>query len=149
MMTGTVANKVSLLARYVSTVKKSESSRKELSGFFVFIWMQSSWKKNEVSQTWATPDTNLATVPVTNGIWIVKNNCVKWCSYNFWTICPEVEKNQLLSFARRTILLQILWSKCYIVQEIVLFINERQLCLANQIFMQAWNLSRFSMMREL
>ena len=49
-----------------------------------------------------------------------------------WTICPEVEKNQLLSFARRTILLQILWSKCYIVQEIVLFINERQLCLANQ-----------------
>jgi len=35
-----VAHNVSLLARYVSPVKKSESSRKELSGFFVFIRMQ-------------------------------------------------------------------------------------------------------------
>ena len=33
-VTGTVAHNVSLLARYVSPVKKSESSRKELSGFF-------------------------------------------------------------------------------------------------------------------
>ena len=33
-VTGKVAQNVSLLARYVSTVKKSESSRKELSGFF-------------------------------------------------------------------------------------------------------------------
>ena len=32
--TGKVAQNVSLLARYVSPVKKSESSRKELSGFF-------------------------------------------------------------------------------------------------------------------
>ena len=38
--TGTVAHKVSLLSRYVSPLKKSESSRKELSGFFVFIRMQ-------------------------------------------------------------------------------------------------------------
>ena len=46
--TGTVANNVSLLARYVSPVKKSESSRKELSGFFcVFIRMQSSRGKNK------------------------------------------------------------------------------------------------------
>ena len=36
-MTGTVAHNVSLLARYVSPVKKSESSRKELSGFFVSL----------------------------------------------------------------------------------------------------------------
>ena len=48
-MTGTVANKVSLLARYVSPVKKSESSRKELSGFFcVFTRIQSSLKKIKV-----------------------------------------------------------------------------------------------------
>ena len=46
MVTGTVAHNVSLLARYVSPVKKSESSRKELSGFFcVFTRMQSSLKK--------------------------------------------------------------------------------------------------------
>ena len=46
MVTGTVANNVSLLARYVSPVKKSESSIKELSGFFcVFTRMQSSLKK--------------------------------------------------------------------------------------------------------
>ena len=37
MVTGTVAHNVSLLARYVSPVKKSESSRKELSGFFVSL----------------------------------------------------------------------------------------------------------------
>ena len=38
-----VAHNVSLLARYVSTEKKSESSRKELSGFLcVLIRMQSS-----------------------------------------------------------------------------------------------------------
>ena len=37
-MTGTVAHNVSLLARYVSPVKKSESSRKELSGFFVSLF---------------------------------------------------------------------------------------------------------------
>ena len=36
--TGTVANNVSLLARYVSPVKKSESSRKELSGFFLCFY---------------------------------------------------------------------------------------------------------------
>ena len=43
MVTGTVAHNVSLLAQYVSPVKKSESSRKELSGFFcVFTRMQSS-----------------------------------------------------------------------------------------------------------
>ena len=48
MVTGTVAHNVSLLARYVSPVKKSESSRKELSGFFcVFIRMQSSRGKNK------------------------------------------------------------------------------------------------------
>ena len=35
--TGTVAQNVSLLARYVSPVKKSESSRKELSGFFCVL----------------------------------------------------------------------------------------------------------------
>ena len=35
--TGMVAHNVSLLARYVSPVKKSESSRKELSGFFVSL----------------------------------------------------------------------------------------------------------------
>jgi len=35
--TGKVAQNVSLLARYVSPVKKSESSRKELSGFFVSL----------------------------------------------------------------------------------------------------------------
>ena len=41
--TGKVAQNVSLLARYVSPVKKSESSRKELSDFLcVFIRMQSS-----------------------------------------------------------------------------------------------------------
>ena len=46
--TGKVAQNVSLLARYVSPVKKSESSRKELSGFFcVFIRMQSSRGKNK------------------------------------------------------------------------------------------------------
>ena len=46
MVTGTVAHNVSLLARYVSPVKKSESSRKELSGFFcVFTRIQSSLKK--------------------------------------------------------------------------------------------------------
>ena len=33
--TGTVAHNVSILARYVFPVKKSESSIKELSGFFV------------------------------------------------------------------------------------------------------------------
>lgn len=33
--TGTLAHNVSLLARYVSSVKKSESSIKELSGFLV------------------------------------------------------------------------------------------------------------------
>ena len=33
--TGMVAHNVSLLARYVSPVKKSESSIKELSGFLV------------------------------------------------------------------------------------------------------------------
>ena len=43
--TGTVAHNVSILARYVFPVKKSESSIKELSGFFV--WMQSSWKKQK------------------------------------------------------------------------------------------------------
>ena len=37
--TGKVAQNVSLLARYVSPVKKSEGSRKELSGFFVFTRM--------------------------------------------------------------------------------------------------------------
>ena len=37
MVTGTVAHNVSLLARYVSPVKKSESSRKELSGFFCVL----------------------------------------------------------------------------------------------------------------
>ena len=43
MVPGTVAHNVSLLARYVSPVKKSESSIKELSGFFcVFTRMQSS-----------------------------------------------------------------------------------------------------------
>ena len=36
--TGTVAHNVSLLARYVSPVKKSESSRKELSGLCVFLF---------------------------------------------------------------------------------------------------------------
>ena len=36
--TGTVANNVSLLARYVSLLKKSESSRKELSGFCVCLF---------------------------------------------------------------------------------------------------------------
>jgi len=42
-VTGTVAHKVSLLAQYMSHVKKSESSRKELSDFLcVFIRMQSS-----------------------------------------------------------------------------------------------------------
>ena len=46
--TGKVAQNVLLLARYVSPVKKSESSRKELSGFFcVFIRMQSSRGKNK------------------------------------------------------------------------------------------------------
>ena len=46
MVTGTVAHNVSLLARYVSPVKKSESSIKELSGFFcVFTRVQSSLKK--------------------------------------------------------------------------------------------------------
>ena len=46
MVPGTVAHNVSLLARYVSPVKKSESSIKELSGFFcVFTRMQSSLKK--------------------------------------------------------------------------------------------------------
>ena len=38
-VTGTVAQNVSLLAQYMSHVKKSESSRKELSGFFVFTRM--------------------------------------------------------------------------------------------------------------
>ena len=42
-VTGTVAQNVSLLAQYMSHVKKSESSRKELSDFLcVFIRMQSS-----------------------------------------------------------------------------------------------------------
>ena len=52
MVTGTVAHNVSLLAQYVSPVKKSESSRKELSGFFcVFTRMQSSREKNKSLQT--------------------------------------------------------------------------------------------------
>ena len=46
-MTGTVANKVSLLARYVSTVKKSESSRKELSGFFCLYLNAIELKKEQ------------------------------------------------------------------------------------------------------
>ena len=52
MVTGTVAHNVSLLARYVSPVKKSESSRKELSGFFVSLLECSRvGKKNKGSQT--------------------------------------------------------------------------------------------------
>ena len=52
MGTGTVAQNVSLLARYVSPVKKSESSRKELSGFFLSLLECSRVeKKNKSSRT--------------------------------------------------------------------------------------------------
>ena len=125
--TGKVAQNVLLLARYVSPVKKSESSRKELSGFCVCLFECNRVEKRTKFRKLEPPGT------------LIWPQCLSPMVFkpHFWTICPEVEKNQLLSFARRTILLQILWSKCYIVQEIVLFINERQLCLANQIFMQA------------
>ena len=45
--TGTVANNVSLLARYVFPVKKSESSRKELSGFLCFYLNAIELKKQK------------------------------------------------------------------------------------------------------
>ena len=52
MGTGTVAQNVSLLARSVSPVKKSESSRKELSGFFLSLLECSRVeKKNKSSRT--------------------------------------------------------------------------------------------------
>ena len=52
MVTGTVVQNVSLLARYVSTkIKKSESSRKELSGFFGSLLECSRVWRNKNSQT--------------------------------------------------------------------------------------------------
>jgi len=55
MVTGTVAQNVSLLARYVSLKyhdikKKPESSRKELSGFFVSLLECSQVERNKSSQ---------------------------------------------------------------------------------------------------
>jgi len=47
MGTGTVAQNVSLLAQYMSHVKKSESSRKELSDFFVSLLECNRVKKEQ------------------------------------------------------------------------------------------------------
>ena len=67
MGTGTVAQNVSLLARYVSPVKKSESSRKELSGFFVSLLEFNRVEKRTKVRELEPPETNSAILPVTYG----------------------------------------------------------------------------------
>ena len=74
MVTGTVAHNVSLLARYVSPVKKSESSRKELSGFLVSLLECSRVEKEHTFANLSRRDTNLTTVPVPNVVQLFQLN---------------------------------------------------------------------------
>ena len=60
--TGTVANNVSLLARYVFPVKKSESSRKELSGFCVCLFECNRVEKRTKFRKLEPPPTGVRTL---------------------------------------------------------------------------------------
>lgn len=62
MVTGTVAHNVSLLARYVSPVKKSESSRKELSGFCVCLFECNRVEKRTKFRKLEPPGTGVRTL---------------------------------------------------------------------------------------
>ena len=78
--TGTVANNVSLLARYVSLLKKSESSRKELSGFCVCLFECNRVEKRTKFRKLEPPPTLIW--PQCLSPMVLKE---VWGADNFWT----------------------------------------------------------------